>query len=333
MGAKDGLQVSLRAKVLSVVVIFVILISLAISIFIQRAINDRLEKREVEFLGKDLQRLSSAFNSEVENLDSTLQEWSNWDDSYLFMENGDQEYCSSNLNRDAMGGSRLDMLVFLQPSGEVLASKLYDFESERNLSLPPELTAHFFPQDPLIHEPMEGCGVSKGLLFLYDRPMLVASRPILTTAGKGPARGILVAGRYLRPVEISELGKKTKLMVEALEADDPQIPSEIYRTPLILDEEMHTTVKPRDQQLIEGFLLLEDLYGNPVMVLKIKEPRNIYQEGNTISLYIWLTFVLVCSVSIATLIVFLEKLILRPVTQLSSSVQAVKSAGDLSFRI
>ncbi len=324
---------SLRAKVLSVVVIFVILISLAISLLIQKAINDRLTKREVEFVGKDLQRLAYAFNSEVDNLDSTLQEWSNWDDSYSFMENGNQEYISSNLNYDALRGSRLDLLVFLQPSGGVMAGRLYEFEGQRELPLPPELTAHFSPSDNLIREPMEGCGVAKGLLSIYGHPMLIASRPIFTTEKKGPAQGVLIAGRFLGSAAIRELGFKAKLTVESLALDDHQVPQELYQSPLILEENIITTVKPRDQQVIEGYLLLEDLYGDPTMVFQIKEPRKIYEEGRAIALYIWITFIIVCGVSIATLIVLLEKLILRPMTRLSRSVQTVKSTGDLSLRV
>ena len=50
--------------------------------------------------------------------------------------------------------------------------------------------------------------------------MLVASRPVLTTAGKGPIRGSLIMGRYLDAAEVKRLGERTHLSVALLRVND-----------------------------------------------------------------------------------------------------------------
>ena len=54
-------------------------------------------------------------------------------------------------------------------------------------------------------------GDARGLVSTPSGPMLVASRPILTSSGEGPAAGVLIFGRLLNAAPIERIASQYKL--------------------------------------------------------------------------------------------------------------------------
>ncbi|MCP4548486.1 MAG: hypothetical protein GY835_18670, partial [bacterium] len=67
------------------------------------------------------------------------------------------------------------------------------------------------------------------ILLLPENPLLVASRPILTSVKEGPIRGTLVVGRYLDDAELERLSENAHLSLALRRYDDAQMPSD-FRT-------------------------------------------------------------------------------------------------------
>src|SRR5690606_4385746 len=90
-------------------------------------------------------------------------------------------------------------------SGAIVASKAYDLHEEAAMDLPPGLDEHLGSGGPLtLHDSPES--VCRGILMLPDGPVLVASRPIVTSNAEGPVRGSLIFGRLLDQAEVERIG-------------------------------------------------------------------------------------------------------------------------------
>ncbi|MEQ1854596.1 MAG: CHASE4 domain-containing protein, partial [Chthoniobacteraceae bacterium] len=58
---------------------------------------DALEAERVEV---DVERVAAALAEEIDKLHSTARDWAEWDESYAFVEDGNEAYAKSNLTDD-----------------------------------------------------------------------------------------------------------------------------------------------------------------------------------------------------------------------------------------
>ena len=91
---------------------------------------------------------------------------------------------------------RVNFLLFVDPAGKTVSANGFDPATAGVVGVPEDLKAHVSPTDRLLefHGPRDRID---GLILLSSGPVLVVSRPIVHTNYAGPARGTLVAARYL----------------------------------------------------------------------------------------------------------------------------------------
>ena len=106
-----------------------------------------------------------------------------------------------------------------------------------------------------------------GLLLTEHGLLLLAARPILTTQGLGPARGLLAFGRFLDEPLQQALAEQTQVGFELLPAGDPRLaPAE---------RDYLTTLRAGEPELRPGatgakfvYEMLPDLAGTPIALLR-----------------------------------------------------------------
>ena len=126
----------------------------------------------------------------------------------------------------------------------------------------------------------------KGIVLLPEGPMLVASRPILTSEDQGPIRGSLIMGRYLGSEEIQRLAETTLLTLQVFQLDDPHLPAEFLdvRSNLLSGEAV--VVQPLNSEEVAGYALLRDLNQQPALIFRVSLPRSIFLRGQATLLYL-----------------------------------------------
>jgi sensor domain CHASE-containing protein len=65
----------------------------------------------------------------------------------------------------------------------------------------------------------------KGILNLPGGPMMVDSRAILTSDGKGPSHGTMIIGRYLDAAEVATLSSLTHLSFSVAQFSGGAVPA------------------------------------------------------------------------------------------------------------
>lgn len=139
----------------------------------------------------NVERVLSALSDELSSLDATTADWAAWDDTYAFIEDGNEEYVESNLVDETLTTLRLHLMLFTNSSGQTIFAKAVDSNGEEEMPVPQTLQEHLATDNFLLRLPDTESRIT-GIVLLPEGPMLVASRPILTSEEEGPIRGALI---------------------------------------------------------------------------------------------------------------------------------------------
>ena len=100
----------------------------------------------------------------------------------------------------------------------------------------------------------------RGLVMLPGGPMLIASRPILTSEEQGPINGALIMGRYLDLTEVERLAEVTQLSLTVHRSNRTDLPADVRVANASLEQGLEVFVKPLNNASIAGYALLKDIY-------------------------------------------------------------------------
>ncbi len=298
------------------------------------------------------QMMRGIVNVYTQNLDQFNQrftDWSAWDDAYQFVQNGNAEFIKTNLIDAQLTGLRLNLIVFVNPAGKVLFGTGFNLETGHKQPIPAALQQHLRqnqqnPQatsDRLFQHPTPTSN-AVGILALPAGPMMLVSRPIVTSAGQGPIRGTLILGRYLQADELARLRKvaRHRFTFESIRAprpnylqSDPQSGPPTAPAEVTCASDPAISLQPINAQTMVGYATLKDFYGNDTLRLRAENPRTIYQQGQQAIRYLSWAILLVGLVFSGVMLVLLEKLVLSRLAKLNQAVGQIGLSGDLSQRV
>jgi signal transduction histidine kinase len=214
--------------------------------------------------------------------------------------------------------------VIADREGRIVWSKAVDLDTDAETSLPAGFETAFAqmldtasPDDPEWGP--------EGLLRLPDQLMLVALRPILTTAREGPAAGVLFFGAYLNESAVAALSQTLKLPISIYTLDDSALTavSAASRDALLADRKQTMTAQVLNDSAIAGYTLLNDVAGEPAALAEITAPRPVFQQG--LNTFLLLTLVLVAVGLALSFIIYtlLNVVVIGRITRLSAEVSSI----------
>jgi len=322
---------SLRNKTLLIIgVILAGLIAAAYAVS-STILLDSYSKLEEQYTRQNVERVRDALAEELAVMNSTLSDWSAWDETYAFIQDANLAYVQGNLSDLTFINLRLSLMVFVDSSGRIVYSKAVDLKSGRQVPVPQGLETHLFSDSPLLQRPDTKSSLT-GLIILPEGPMLVASRPILTNEEEGPARGTLIIGRSLDAAEVQALSSLTHLSLAVYLYDDVQLPADLQAArPHLLGGE--DPVVWSSAKMMAGYALLRDVYGKPALILQVNTSRAIYQQGQTSMGYLLLSLLVVGLVFGEVTLFLLERSVLSRVAHLSATVSSIGASGNPAVRV
>ena len=289
----------------------------------------QLEEQDTQ---ENLARALSALSTDLANLDLLVYDWAAWDDTYDFIVDLNEDYIESNLLDETFIGYEMNLMLFANSTGGIVFSKFFDLENEEEIPVPESFLEHLSPNNVLLQHLNTESSVT-GIVLLSEDPLLIASHPILTSEEKGPILGTLIMGYYLDSSQITSLAETTHLSLNVHPVNDVQMPSDFQRALSSLTEEEPIFIEPLSADSVAGYVLLNDIYGEPSLVLRADMSRDIYMYGQASFFNLVLSLLvtsLVCGVMFALL---LESMVLSRLTELSTQVKSVGKSGDLSMRV
>ncbi len=345
---------TLRAKTLLIIGMTLGILLLIMYLALRIILLSSFAALEEQYTREHVERALSVFNEDLAILDTIVADWAAWDDTYAFIQDANEKYVAANLLDGTLTNLRLNLMLFINSAGQIVASKSVDLDSGQGVPLPPSLQAHLSADSILLRHPDPESGIT-GTLLLPEGPLLLASRPIVTSEGQGPIRGTLIMGRFLNSAKIEHLAGIAHLSLTAHRLDDLQMPPDpkaassapfsligcvchevrpmLAASPPAISEEEPILIRPVSAESIAGYALLNDIYGQPALLLQVSMPRGIYRQGQVTLFYLALALVGVGLLFSWIMLLYLERVVLSPLTRLNADVSRIGARSDLSARV
>jgi len=233
---------------------------------------------------------------------------------------------------DTFINAKLNLMLFINTSEQLVFGKAFDIQNMTEVPIPQSLVEKFGTNDVLWYHLNES-SVIRGFILLPEGPMLLISRPILTSYDEGPIQGALVMGRFFDSSQVARVSNETYLSLFVKRLDDPDLPADFQTAYTQITEENPILIQPLSNEIVAGYTLIRDIYGQPILILRINLPRTIYNQGlTTVNLFIF--FVEGLSLTIGVLsIIIIEKSLVAPLRQLWMNVTNIAKNGKVSARV
>lgn len=253
---------------------------------------DSFTEVETREMDRNLDRATRILQEELAKLTTTCADYAGWDDAYEFIQDGNTEFIETNLTIEIYPKLRLNALAFINSRGDKVYAQGFDLESEQYAPLPEGLESHLRHGKQLVALSTPEDSVS-GLLMLPQGPFLVVSQPVLTSQYTGPVRGAMVLARRLDDEEVRTLAETIQLSLSIRPYAAADLPEDFAAARATMAAGAQRTQRVVDDHTLSGFVLLPDIYGEAVLILRVDAPRSILQEGRKAILYFMTWFALV----------------------------------------
>ncbi|NHC35527.1 sensor domain-containing diguanylate cyclase [Scytonema millei] len=269
-----------------------------------------------------VERVQKALDEEIFQVNLMATDWAEWDETYVFFDNSNQSYIDNTIDDRSLANIQLNLAAFVNSSGEVVYGKFSDPTCQKCLPVDGDLQQHLASKGLL----RRGDRAIAGLILLQRTPILIAVRPIRKTDRRKSSQAALILGRYLNRDAIARIAERTHLDFALHAVNDDRLPADLQaaRTALL---QQQVLVRPLNEQTIAGYTLIEDIYGQPALIVSVKMPRNIYHQGQASIRYLFLCLLVVSLVVSASVLLLLDRLVFSRLSSLSSDVRSL-STGD-----
>jgi two-component system, NtrC family, sensor kinase len=263
-----------------------------------------------------MRRINFALEQTMDRVAVPAADWGNWVDTYRFMQNRSKDFITTNVTNVALRQLGVNVMLVVDFDGGVAASKSLDLKSDRPLGL--DLAAlKALPLDFPWRASLRDGRAARGLLPTNRGILMLAAAPVLDGNGGGPARGMMLMGRLLSAADVRSLGAQAQADLTLL------APGAIQGREQLIESDAVTRV----------YHTFDDIYGRPVMTLRIDVPREVTLRGQAAVTYASVCLVGAAVVVLVLLVIVLNRLILTPLAVVTRHAVALDEGRDLTRRL
>jgi sensor domain CHASE-containing protein len=308
--------VKIRVKVIALIAGIFVILGLAEILVERRVVMPSFAELERADARTAMRRIDSALDLTLARLAVSATDWGNWADTYRFVEDHNAEFVAANVTNLALRQLDINALLFVDPDGKLVLSRDLDLVSDRPLGL--DLTARKALADdfPWRANLREG-RAARGLLQTNRGILTLAAAPVLDGNGHGPVRGMVILGRLLSSAAVANIGTQAQANVAMLPAAAGRASEEL--------EESDT--------LTRVYRSYQDVYGRPVMRLRVDVPRQITMRGQVAVTYASICLTAAAVAVVILLLVVLNRMILNPLAVVTRHALALGEDRDLTTRL
>lgn len=325
-------NISLQAKTFGTIALTLVALLSVLTWSFQAIVMKSFSEQEELETRRNMERVRSAIEDNLRALEGTTLDWATWDDTYNYIQGLDQNYFASNLVDDtSMVSNNLNLMVFIDAEAGIKVAKGVDLTTNKYVPVPEGLREHIYPGSILLNH--EDAGGLSGILLLDEGPILISAQPILTSAGEGPAAGTLLFGRFLDKDSVARLAKTTLLDISFQAVASPVLAADFQEVLPDLSKSSPVALRASSSSTMSGYNLLDDVYGDPALLMKIEVPREIYARGQSTIQFYLLTLMIAGLVFGAVIMLMLERSVLTRLARLKSDVGRIEVSSDMAGRV
>lgn len=299
----------------------------------QYVLLQSFKELEIHTTRHGLTQIGKELNASLEVLDTLTRDWAWWDDAGEFVARPTSEFIATNLGDETFAGMKVDLVGFFAPDGREVSLHLYDAAQGKQVEVPASLRAVLQERQGLVRH-MDPKGVRMGIVVFPQGPMLLASRPILTSNQEGPVRGSVIFGRFLSGGEMERIAQSVDAFLKVTilgQGKESAAQQEIVKKMQVVGETM--AISAEGGKSITGAMLVDDLFGKPALLMEATLQRSVFARGQrAIFVLRWLFFGISGAICLVVMLL-LDRLVVRPVVELSDSVSRIGEEADGNGRV
>lgn len=236
----------------------------------------------------DVARIQLAIQRTIDRLGSMNSDWAQWDDSYRFVRDRNRQFIERNLVPVSYTTLNTDLIAYFDTAGRAVYAGYCPCKPDGVTPVPPRLSTMLETVRP----------GSRGVLVLPrdaplvgGAPLLVASCSILTSRARGPSRGKLVFGMVLTEQEVKALPGLTRLDTKVERVPGNSLPADFRRAMRHITAAEPVYITTHGDRRVAGYGVMDDIQGNPALMIRVRSPRGIYHAGMALARYVLLGLV------------------------------------------
>jgi two-component system, NtrC family, sensor kinase len=301
---------NIRTKVISLLaLLFVILIMLEIAVQ-HEVLMPSFAELERDDAKVSMKRISYALDMTLDGLEVTAADWGNWEDVYRYVQSPNEQFVRTNITPVAIKQLQVNALMIADLKGNVVLSATQDLTSGGNLDI--DFAARkMLPVDFPWRRNLAAGGPAKGLIQTNRGVMMIAAAPVLDGSGAGQPLGLVIMGQLLTAQQVHTLGARAQASLSMLHE---AIPGEQVT-------ETEDTIRV-DQSFA-------DVYGRPLMSLRVDVPRKITERGHIAVTYASAYLIGAAIAVLILLVMILNRVVLEPLARVTRHAVAIGQGNDL----
>ncbi|MDY9925800.1 CHASE4 domain-containing protein [Methanosarcina sp.] len=321
--------IDISEKVLIITLLIFAVLTASFTFTHNMQLSNFLELEQVDTT-ENVERVQNAVSARQGYIDYVVQDWACWDDTYQFIEDGNQQYIDVDLQNETLAGIRINVMLFVNDSGDLVYAKSVDVNSAEEKPVPQGLLKMI--EDGTLLTKGEDDLIS-GIVLLDEGPMLIACHPILTTKYEGPSKGTLIFGRFFDNSLLESFKDVTRSSLSMYRTDQEMPPDFQKEFRKFSETPDKILVEPLSKDRVAGYFELRDISGQPALIVRADFPRELYLHGERTLNYMYL-FLLFTGLLTGIGVKFaFDRLFISRLVEIDDFVTKVRSEKDLSKRL
>jgi len=315
---------SLRLKTIILFsLIFLILLG-GTGLLLNTILMNRFIEIEHDHISNNMERTINTINERIIILSNTAYDWAVWDDTYRFIDDGNDTYIKTNLVDEIYDNLNLSTMVFINNNGDFIYNGSKDYSSGEIKTI--SSAYRDFLKGSSLFQNTDPNLIVSGIVNLPEGPMLISSCPILKSSEEGPVLGNLIVGQYINEAFTTSLADQLKLDIS-------------IDTFTFGNQDQIKTIEDRivisnvPDSKIRATYIFVDLEDKPVLSVNIVINRDIYEAGKFGISQVLLFIFFLSAFCILLLSIFMRVHVLSKIGYINKAVDKIGQDKDFTQRL
>ena len=311
-----------RITLISIFSIF-LLLAVVLSLSLQTFLSRHFRFEEVQQNNLNMQRALVAFEQNYQVLEHLSNDWGEWDEMYDFVIDPDPAFIEDNMESGTFIDLEVNLIFILNNEGELLDGRAYDLMADTFINLPTGIAVCIVKENGFA-DYKDDLDTDHGLIFIDEKPILIAVSPILQSDGEGEVRGSIVFGSFFTDTMKAQMEKTIQLPVKTALYDAAELDADftVAKAHFINTEEEFYS-QAVTQSNMAGYFLLRDVKDRPVLILRVDQPRFSAMSTEVMLIYLAIGLTFASFVFAGFMFIIVDRVILSRVFRLSGEVQDI----------
>ncbi len=319
---------SIRTQVIvAMTVIFAGMFFLLYAVF-STSMQSMLVERENENMISQAKLAESVLMSSTNHLPASTRDWSSWDNTYDYVMGNYDGFLEDYLTDYPFQLYRLNMLTILDKDNNVVYEGFYDFNKSEFMEDAPDLSGLYERIGPATQatfkegEQLDLVDTTQiglpGFVSYNGVIYYISSYPIIHSDETGPCVGSFMFGRIIDAAEMQYLTENSGMDFSVLTKDDANFtPAEGEE----LDADGEYVVVDNGEAI--AYVSFADSFGEEDLVVALKSPRTLYEQGSAFINTILLAVAGCCAAVLVIVILLLNRIVIKPLGALEKGVNSI----------